>query len=283
MKIIAGNKAASVIGVTNKGIFIDTASHQVLFISGESYCSPLTINLSSKIDFKLLFSLGDTCALQKDQITINHCRIVFDANTIIWHPETIQFKYDQWAEVITRSMRLAAVLIEVYQKGLFLPLLEKVTRLSEGNITQTSLEEKLLILLPGHEPNQPVDLGQRLLGLIGLGKGLTPAGDDFLVGFLLASHYLALISPALASQAELQKSILATAAIKTTTLSAALMQCAADGAADERLMMASRWLAQGDLTIMKVKTDLLSYGSSSGMDSFAGMLAAILLFSTTSP
>lgn len=282
-RIIAGNSAAQVIGVTNKGIFIETEDHQILFISGEAYCGPLTLNLASMINFKSLFSQGEKCALQKDQIAFELCIILFNASTPIWQPSPIFFAQDSWQAVNQRSSYLASALLTSYQDGMFLPFLTEVSRRSGGkNTAQVFWEEYLCKHLPGFETAQTANFPQRLLGLIGLGSGLTPSGDDFLVGFLLASHYLVQLSLS-SSQTTLQNQIVKAAKQKTTTLSAALIKCAADGAADERLMKALGWLAQGGATISEVKTDLLSYGSSSGTDSFAGMLAAILLFSPIPP
>jgi hypothetical protein len=283
-KILAGNSAAQVIGVTKKGTFIQTEGHQILFVSGEVFCGPLTINLSSMINFKSLFSLGEKCALQKDRIVFNNVTILIEANTPIWQPPPIYFTEEGWQDVYHRFKHLTATLVTAYQGGMFLPFLEKALRRSAGEYSSRALyEENLSGLLPSLESDQPGDLSQRLLGLIGLGSGLTPAGDDFLVGFLLASHYLNQIAPSSASEKELQDHIVLTARRKTTTLSAALMQCAAEGAADERLMNALDWLAQANADIQQIRADLLSYGSSSGIDSFAGILAAILLFSTQSP
>jgi len=49
------------------------------------------------------------------------------------------------------------------------------------------------------------------------------------------------------------------------------------GMADERLMNLLRWVAQDAGDRSKIQKELLSYGSSSGIDTFVGMLAALLL------
>ena len=64
--------------------------------------------------------------------------------------------------------------------------------------------------------------------LVGLGPGLTPAGDDWLAGWLLAQH----LGEDLRGLRNLEGLIVALAAERTTTLSRALLTCAAAGEAD---------------------------------------------------
>jgi len=93
-----------------------------------------------------------------------------------------------------------------------------------------------------------------------------------LCGLLLSHHALdqksLLNTDALLSQAK----------IRTTSLSTALLTCAAQGAADERLLDALVYLAGCGTQPETIQKELLSYGSSSGLDTLAGMIAAILLF-----
>ncbi len=111
-------------------------------------------------------------------------------------------------------------------------------------------------------------------GLLGLGGGLTPAGDDFICGFLLARFIISNMTDL--SGICSSDHIVAVASRKTTALSATLIRCAVQGKADERVMNGLRWIAEGKGEIKTIKKELLSYGSSSGVDTLAGMLAALL-------
>jgi hypothetical protein len=64
-------------------------------------------------------------------------------------------------------------------------------------------------------------------------------------------------------------------AVKTTTLSANLIEIAAEGEADERLILALDSVFTGDPSPEKTAEMLISYGSSSGMDAFAGLALAV--------
>ena len=62
---------------------------------------------------------------------------------------------------------------------------------------------------------------------------------------------------------------------KTTTLSANLIECAALGLADERLIEALDWLVSGSEQEPTHLDEMLDWGSSSGIDVFVGYVVAL--------
>jgi len=103
--------------------------------------------------------------------------------------------------------------------------------------------------------------------LAGLGDGLTPAGDDFMVGVALWA-WLAHPSP------ERFCSTLATAAApRTTTLSAAFLRAAACGQCSAAWHLLLAALAEGrSAEIGRAAREVLAHGASSGMDALIGFL-----------
>ncbi len=103
--------------------------------------------------------------------------------------------------------------------------------------------------------------------LAGLGSGLTPAGDDFLIGFMLWA-WLAHPTPR-----RLCYEIIEMAAPRTTILSAAFLRAAAEGecsAAWHHLLDA---LAKGrEDQLVNTATNVLSHGHTSGADTLTGFL-----------
>jgi hypothetical protein len=99
--------------------------------------------------------------------------------------------------------------------------------------------------------------------LAGLGLGLTPAGDDYLVGVIAALWLLGEIETA---------SIIArSAAPHTTTLSAAFLRAAASGQFAEPWHQLARALAgQHALECIAVARRIAAIGASSGRDALAG-------------
>ena len=117
-----------------------------------------------------------------------------------------------------------------------------------------------------HSPGVAADLVRRLLGV---GPGLTPAGDDVLAGLLVGLW-------SFDQRAEsLQRAVLASLA-GTTDLSAALLRCAARGESIPqvslmlRAMSTSAWQGRLDDAL----DDLVRIGHTSGTALATGVLAA---------
>ncbi|MEA3327838.1 MAG: DUF2877 domain-containing protein [Chloroflexota bacterium] len=267
--IFARAGAATVLGDTSKGVFLQHKSGQVCFVSGEVFCGPITINLHRMLDFKGLFTLGEKCQILGDRLDCSGCQILIESDTPIWEPPPIRFKKRELSQAVLRGINLERHLIRQYEDGFFFPFLDKLA----GHSSAMD-RENFRDWIPGLKGEG--DLFHQLPGLIGFGRGLTPAGDDFICGFLLAQYYLGKIFPSPQNQENFSDHIAALAQAETTALSATLIRCAAQGAGDERVLNALRWIAQGDMDMNKVREELLSYGSSSGLDALAGMLAAIL-------
>jgi hypothetical protein len=119
-------------------------------------------------------------------------------------------------------------------------------------------------------------LHEGVLGLAGLGSGLTPAGDDFLTGTLLWA-WLAHPAPAPFCRALVEAAI-----PRTTVLSAAFLRAAARGECSapwHRLLgaLGERVEAQGtgwQLVLHKAVQEIMAHGATSGADTLAGFLYA---------
>jgi len=108
-------------------------------------------------------------------------------------------------------------------------------------------------------------------GLIGLGPGLTPSGDDFLGGMLIALHALRVHAAA----DKLGTWVLARAGDRTHRISRAHLECAAEGegagALHETLAAISSPRSPG---LGRCLEALGRIGHSSGWDALAGVVAA---------
>jgi Protein of unknown function (DUF2877) len=118
-----------------------------------------------------------------------------------------------------------------------------------------------------HSPEMAADLVRRLLGV---GPGLTPAGDDVLAGLLIGLR-------SFGQRAEpLRLAVLAGLAAGTTDLSAALLRCATRGESIPqvkkllRAMSGTAWQGRLDHAI----DDLVRVGHTSGTSLATGVLAA---------
>ena len=112
-------------------------------------------------------------------------------------------------------------------------------------------------------------------GLIGLGPGLTPSGDDFLAGLMVA---MSAYRPEAAGCA-LRDSVLRLAPDRTTALSATLLAHAADGTGSESMhRLLAALLGTGDQPDPEGLARLMADGGrTSGWDALAGLLLGIHL------
>jgi hypothetical protein len=113
---------------------------------------------------------------------------------------------------------------------------------------------------------EAADLAQAVLLLVGTGPGLTPAGDDFLTGFLAAAPPVEGTALALGATIE---ALLG----RTTDISASMLRCAIRGFFPTPIADLSRSLAADDRgSAIAALRCLCSIGHSSGADMATGLL-----------
>jgi hypothetical protein len=128
--------------------------------------------------------------------------------------------------------------------------------------------DRLAELLAGHPAPVPVD--GEVGDLLGLGPGLTPAGDDVLAGLLVGLHHRPDLRGPLAAE------VARLAPTRTTALSAALLRHAAAGHAVPMLTAVADALtgAGEDGDLETALSRLLAVGDSSGTALAHGLLRA---------
>ncbi|MGQ0509563.1 MAG: DUF2877 domain-containing protein [Betaproteobacteria bacterium] len=107
--------------------------------------------------------------------------------------------------------------------------------------------------------------------LIGLGNGLTPAGDDLIGGALIALRALGKSGIA----GRLGKWALRLARARTNRISQAHLACAASGEGHEALHYALHAILAGHKNLGKELSALKRIGHTSGMDALNGVLLAL--------
>lgn len=248
---------ANGLGNTSKGFFAITDNKKVLFISSQPFKGPLTINTNEKLPALQTLSHNTHILLSPDRIRFiqSDLEIRISPQTCVWSP-MIQNKLDFNLEAfITR--------INVIERKM-------ITQLSNKHQANTNNNLKFAL-----SSRNKITINESLTNILGLGEGLTPSGDDFICGFLLAAHaWEEILFPDFTLQ-KITRKIVDVTKEKTTALSANLIACAALGSADERIIHCINWLNSGGHPPALIMEELLSYGSSSGLDTLAGMLTFI--------
>jgi hypothetical protein len=114
-------------------------------------------------------------------------------------------------------------------------------------------------------------------GLIGLGPGLTPSGDDFLVGYLTGLQMVAGKDEALkAFLTRLGKSIIHSSRL-TNDISRTYLFHAAQGQVSGRLLALAEAIASAaePSVLLGAAENLMKIGESSGMDTLTGLLIGL--------
>jgi hypothetical protein len=115
-------------------------------------------------------------------------------------------------------------------------------------------------------------------GLIGLGPGLTPSGDDYVLGLATAC---ALLGPRAAAQRQILAGVIDDNAARTNDISHAAMAHAVRGRVRQSLVDLAIALADGDRAALGLRADrVIAIGATSGTDILAGLLAGLALTTT---
>jgi hypothetical protein len=272
-QILAGANSASVMGVTSRGVFLHLSSDWVLFLSFEPYRGPLTLNLMTGRKELSQWQKGAEMQIHPDRLRFpsQDLELVY-RDAMEWQPPDLPGRLlspDQ------SRQRLEDVLLEL-----------------AGMQKSSALADTLhAMLIPGRQLSQPQQTTFRQLAAVcracasqqagkiaasvnpflGRGAGLTPAGDDLVLGLLLAlNRYGDVLAPGLDLKS-LNREIVRGAYERTTTLSANLIECASRGQADERLILGLDGLLSEAHAPVVSAAYLAGWGNSSGVDALVGM------------
>jgi hypothetical protein len=268
VKVTSIGGEAKVIGVTSRGFFL-SIDQRVLFISFERWRGPLTINIEQPFD----------CAIGEG-VRLSSTRLIFPAIEVdlstanVWQAPAVSAASQSPDEQLNALRHLAREVLAHNSGAGFGALLAHLLDLPEKQALSAVEAAQLaqLIQLRDSLRNAPFDQATELIeGLLGLGRGLTPSGDDVTIGLLLMLNRWQRER----DWRELNQRVIALADRHTTTLSANLIECAADGEADERLINVVDGIVTGTPSLKECVGCVLGWGHSSGSDVLVGMAIAL--------
>ncbi len=268
----------TILGVTSKGIFILLDAKQVIFLTNAKDAGPL--NLVSDSTLPLKWRLHDEISIQMNE-----------EGLILKHPERGDYtaRYKAWkippppSLLVSEHEQNRRMLQAVNQLGLlksdqgFTVLLPHLLMSSKIDIPQPLAEiwesiQAIKIHLPGVNPEGALLYFQPLFGF---GRGLTPSGDDFVMGLIFLLNRFG--HPAIRHDwlSNLNQSLLEGSYQKSNAISHSLLFCASQGSADSRIQRTADWLMNESIPDENQVLELSRWGNSSGADLLAGMIVAI--------
>jgi len=268
---------ASVMGVTSRGLFIQLTSGWVIFVSSESFRGPLTLNASAALGGLKRLKSGAAVNIAPGRISIPDAGVILDMQAAqSWAapaPSLLAASPADRETYLSQVVHQALALGKTSPVSALLPFL-----LGFVNSTPASgsdLYNRSQNLIRALKARDPAKMAVELEGLLGLGSGLTPSGDDLIMGFLLTvKRWGHVLAPGL-DLAHLAPVILPLATQKTTTLSANLIECALSGQANERLILALDGILTGVPDPGTSAGYLAGWGNTSGLDALVGLTLAI--------
>ncbi len=287
-------QTGSVIGNTSRGIFIKTENKRIVFLSSEPYINPLNINLEPYLEILQDVVLNESTTFGGGCVSFPSLEITIRVplESVVQTPSPAlgkKPKTDQFFESVVQTPSpalgkkpktdqfffLDSVTRELWNHSNPTEYISAIHYLMDNEvegITDESALSRFISIKNAAAKKNLSKLISLLISFLGDGPGLTPSGDDLVIGFLLAMNRWnpRAWTPSLL---EILYSDLSTAAGKnTTTLSANMIELAASGDADERLIISLDSIFTGEKNPGETTEMLRSYGSSSGIDTFCGMV-----------
>ena len=278
-EVLDETQTAALMGITSRGVFIKTERPWIIFLTNEQMRGPMTINMRSRLPRLDERSTGGLVQITPGLITVPEAGLaITTAEAGVWQPEPPSYTAYQPAACQARLKTFGAA---AYAHKGGTGLSDVLLDLLKGK--RLEMRTYIIRIQRGFERADIPATIQHLHTILGRGLGLTPSGDDFVIGALLA---LSRWQEALELDGEwpsFSAQVVEVAYKLTTTLSANLIECAARGLADERLISALDYLMTGRGNQTQVLEELLNWGNSSGVDALVGMASALFAESAPNP
>jgi len=277
--VLAQGKEFIIRGVTSRGIFVSVDEKAIIFLSRERFKGPLIVNLPWDpivLDQIAIKAEGKVCPhgfrfLYPDLfIDLSSAETWSAVN--LWSPipppgsTANRSQISGFLNLLQSRASAPNEMIAAARQAINPATLPQP---DDGDETSKYIHQVYRAV----QANDLTALQSAAHYLAGRGRGLTPSGDDFLLGlvyglFMLPYRFQVIREPASAM-------IVATVKKRSTLISANLVECAAAGEVDERLGTAFQAMLHPELPPDAAIRGILGWGSSSGMDATAGMSVII--------
>ncbi len=265
------DQSAAVIGITSRGIFVRAANDRVFFLSHEKYRGPLTLNLQSPHGKLEALDVGANVEAASGRLIFPSIRVAVTASPdAIWRPSIGTAPARPLDEQRHTLRSIASEVVARKGDDGFSAVLPSLLGLPADR-PPSSLLDNILSLQQALAAGNVGSMVEFITGLLGSGRGLTPSGDDCVMGLLLILNRWQND----VDWSSLNQRVIEAAYQRTTTISANLIECAATGEADERLIAVADGIVTGTPSEDVCVDYALDWGSSSGIDALVGTAIAI--------
>jgi hypothetical protein len=274
---LESNHAKRVLHVFNPvSNLIDDQNSVISLVRPEIGNGPFTA-VTGKIDFREYIDIKSNILVKQKLLEVGKLKFDF-SNALTWN------SMPNWQSISNDPKQLYSGLDAVeYQVGTegppqsFAELVLNIPRnYPESDPTFARAKTGVMELFSGFKSGESMAMRNGAELLAGLGVGLTPAGDDFLVGSILA-----LWSYFPESEAQRLSTLIAKeASPRTNSISAAWINASAQGEAGQHWHRLLEALQSGNSEMLQnAVRAILPTGHTSGADSLGGFVATLRLLS----
>lgn len=218
---------------------------------------PFSIMFAGQLGCFESFSIGDSVTADPDRLVVGSWYIDLKAAQI-WEPRLVY---------PTQPLSLNPAMASLIQPYTHWPNAAEVGLAASRRLSEAAVRLNRAITQPESSETDK-EIAAATGQLAGLGSGLTPAGDDFLVGVMAALW--------LTGKHNLLPKLADIAAPRTTGLSAAFLRAAAQGEFIEPWHALAQALCTGEVeAFRRAVEEVAQFGASSGRDALAGFTTTL--------
>ena len=250
-------------GITSKGVFLRHSCGEIVFLSREQFRGPYTLSLPVDVALPEPDCVPELVPGECIQLNAEY-RLIFNRAQVY-----LPTDYSGPNPAAPRFEQIALI-VELAQAEM--PLAGLAGILADRPIGG---DERWMKVWQAVLSGSPADWPAAFSPICGYGRGLTPSGDDFLLGMLLGVKRYGEVFGIPAEYRLVLDRVLQACSGRTTTISLNLLLAASLGMADERLISAFDGWVSSSLSAEQIHTILRTWGNSSGLDAFSGLAGVV--------
>ena len=266
---LAKNRSGEVIGITSKGIFLKLADESIIFLSTSHFGNPLTINLNPNQNVPIV-NPGEPINLAQQAIHFEQSSIIVQTGAASIYSS---MRLSKPFSVTPHPKQVSSFLVTLRSRmDHSVALLDEALALIDHSmaIRSSDMETRSALELLVHDAvSSPLECVHPIRFFAGRGRGLTPSGDDLLMGWIYTLVRWGGTQALKLDQ--LRQALFQAIENRTTSISLNLIKAAAGGEIDERLLRAFEMMIGLRPFEDRAIQDILEWGSSSGIEVCAGM------------
>lgn len=267
-------------GVTSRGVFVQTG-HGWLFLSAEVLRGPLTVNICGDGSWLSVVEHDTTVIVEPLALRLLPSGWTADLDQAqVWRAPRRGAMADRAETQRRRIARLRTRIPQPASAEWMGCLAGWIAQgLPQAERPEHPQADRCASLARSIAGGDAAECSSLMEGLLGWGRGLTPSGDDFLIGVLLALSRAGPAWQVARSILEAARAVVTHKADKrTTSISAGLLACAAEGEADERLIALVDHVQTGVPGEAEAQAGASGWGATSGWDALAGISVTLDAF-----